>query len=367
MRASLQGQDGDIVAGNLVLSRVHLVHGGYDENVPVWHSRERMTLIKTWHSIADVEMTEVPDKPHFWDLVFKDESVSSAIEDLITSPYANLNTRNSPFTLTVAWPLESGSMRGWRIREAIIPGRLSRIRVNGNSIRTTNVHVFSLELSKSGLTADEFIMLDHKQIKIPRQSDVWFHHTNDNAWEITKPIVPYSSGPLSRILTTARPITLVIPVEHAEYYEAIALRIAHNLYTYLKLDCIILRDFEVEGSVLEGRSVVVIGGSHNQYGMAVRSGPLRVSFDGSISVGGEKYSGVGIGALSLHKSHLYMDASDFSGYERILRMFPLRTGVPGPEWMIIGPDCDAKGYGGVLAAGFWDRNGGLSEIMSYFA
>ncbi|CAE7103362.1 unnamed protein product [Rhizoctonia solani] len=55
MRASLQGQDGDIVAGNLALSRVRLVHGGDDENVPVWHSRERMALIKTWNPNADVK------------------------------------------------------------------------------------------------------------------------------------------------------------------------------------------------------------------------------------------------------------------------------------------------------------------------
>ncbi|QRW22586.1 alpha/beta hydrolase family protein [Rhizoctonia solani] len=72
LRASLQGQDGDIIAGNLALSRVHLVHGGSDENVPVWHSRERMALIKMWNPDADVNMTEIPGKPHFWDTVFKE-------------------------------------------------------------------------------------------------------------------------------------------------------------------------------------------------------------------------------------------------------------------------------------------------------
>jgi hypothetical protein len=73
IRASLQGQDGDVIAGNLALSRgkqnpvtirvasligvrlVHLVHGGGDENVPVWHSRERMALIKNWNPNADVK------------------------------------------------------------------------------------------------------------------------------------------------------------------------------------------------------------------------------------------------------------------------------------------------------------------------
>jgi hypothetical protein len=49
-----------------------------------------------------------------------------------------------------------------------------------------------------------------------------------------------------------------------------------------------------------------------------------------------------------------MDALDLGGYERILRAFPLRTGVPGPEWMIIGPESDTRGFGGVVAAG-WVR------------
>ena len=101
-------------------------------------------------------------------------------------------------------------------------------------------------------------------------------------------------------MTSAKPITLVIPVEHAEYYETIALRIAHNLYTYLRLDCNILRDSEVDGS-LEGQSVVVIGGHHNKYGMAIRSSPLQVSLDGLILIAGEKYSGAGIGSLSIYK------------------------------------------------------------------
>ncbi|KAG8700358.1 hypothetical protein FRC11_013010, partial [Ceratobasidium sp. 423] len=105
MRASLQGQDGDLVAGNLALSRVH---GGNDENVPVWHSRERMALIKNWNPDADVNMTEVLGKPHFWDTVFKHEPVSSVIKDLVASPHASLNAIKTAFTLTAAWPTESG-------------------------------------------------------------------------------------------------------------------------------------------------------------------------------------------------------------------------------------------------------------------
>ncbi|KAF8668028.1 Prolyl oligopeptidase family [Rhizoctonia solani] len=351
LRASLQGQDGDMIAGNLALSRVHLVHGGSDENVPVWHSRERMALIKMWNPDADVNMTEIPGKPHFWDTVFKEEPVSSAIQDLVSSPYAASNTIETDFTLTVAWPSESGSMRGWRIRKAKVPGRLSRIHVSGSSIQTTNVHTFSVELSKSQLKDGDVIEVDSQRIKVPRQSSFWLSYEKDNQWEIVHTAKSYHSGSLSSALTSAMPIALVIPAREGDYYQTIALRIAHSLYTYLKLDCTILRDSELQGRVLEGRSVVVIGGHHNKYGMAVRSSPLRILPDGSIVIGQKRYNINGVGALSFHKDHVYMDALDLSGYERILRAFPLRTGVPGPEWMIIGPESNTKGFGGILATG----------------
>ncbi|QRW22579.1 alpha/beta hydrolase family protein [Rhizoctonia solani] len=351
LRASLQGQDGDIIAGNLALSRVHLVHGGSDENVPVWHSRERMALIKMWNPDADVNMTEIPGKPHFWDTVFKEKPVSNAIQDLVSSPYAASNTIETDFTLTVAWPSESGSMRGWRIRKAKVPGRLSRIHVSGSSIQTTNVHTFSVELSKSQLKDGDVIEVDSQRIKVPRQSSFWLSYEKDNQWEIVHTAKSYHYGSLSSALTSAMPIALVIPAREGDYYQTIALRIAHSLYTYLKLDCTILRDSELQGRVLEGRSVVVIGGHHNKYGMAVRSSPLRILPDGSIVIGQKRYNINGVGALSFHKDHVYMDALDLSGYERILRAFPLRTGVPGPEWMIIGPESNTKGFGGILATG----------------
>lgn len=44
----------DISYARTHYSLVRLVHGGDDENVPVWHSRERMALVKTWDANADV-------------------------------------------------------------------------------------------------------------------------------------------------------------------------------------------------------------------------------------------------------------------------------------------------------------------------
>lgn len=67
-------------------------------------------------------ITEVPGKPHFWDAVFREEPVASIIEELVASPRADISSE-SRYTFTIIWPSESGSMRGWQVRELGVPGR----------------------------------------------------------------------------------------------------------------------------------------------------------------------------------------------------------------------------------------------------
>jgi pimeloyl-ACP methyl ester carboxylesterase len=55
LEASLAGGNNDIFLSNLVRSKVRLVHGGLDENVPVWNSRETLSIVKSWDVKADVE------------------------------------------------------------------------------------------------------------------------------------------------------------------------------------------------------------------------------------------------------------------------------------------------------------------------
>lgn len=48
---------------------------------------------------------------------------------------------------------------------------------------------------------------------------------------------------------------------------------------------------------------------------------------------------------------LFIHGTDSAGYERAMRAFPLRTGVPNPEWIVLGPQVDTLSIGGVLGAG----------------
>ena len=66
----------------------------------------------------------------------------------------------------------------------------------------------------------------------------------------------------------------------------------------------------------------------------------------------------GIGAIFLHKhpTHsdavtLFLRADDEIGMENALRLFPIRTGVFGPDWMVISPETATLGVAGVTGAG----------------
>ncbi|KAG8703698.1 hypothetical protein FRC09_004002 [Ceratobasidium sp. 395] len=257
-------------------------------------------------------------------------------------------------------------MGGWRVRELTVPGRLARIRVDGTQVFTRNVHGLSVNTSKAKLE-HSWITIDNQRVELPDISTVWLRRGVQSKWEVVEPFSSYPSGPLSRILTSPTAISIIIPSTPNAYYRSLALRLAHNLYVYLKLDCVILNDKEALANHPLAGSVVVIGGYPNKYGLHVRSSALQALPDGTISISDAVYGRPGTAALSLSKDHLYMDAVDEAGYERAVQAFPLRTGVPGPEWMILGEECNEKGYGGVYAAGFWNREGLFSEVMSYFS
>ena len=42
---------------------------------------------------------------------------------------------------------------------------------------------------------------------------------------------------------------------------------------------------------------------------------------------------------------------DNSGIERAARLFPIRTGVAVPDWLLVGTEADDVGAGGVMGAG----------------
>jgi hypothetical protein len=48
---------------------------------------------------------------------------------------------------------------------------------------------------------------------------------------------------------------------------------------------------------------------------------------------------------------VFVQSTDHSGLEKALRLFPIRTGITIPDWIIVGPQADEIGAAGVLGAG----------------
>jgi hypothetical protein len=161
---------------------------------------------------------------------------------------------------------------------------------------------------------------------------------------------------------------------------SLALRIAHTLHIYHRLDSTII----AEDALAESRSaswdsgnIVIIGRPSSKFVthlLRQREGPVRI-VDSVVHVLHRKFNRPGQGiALSCsyisaeqggftgimftypHPSRketliLIMLYCDFPGLERVARLFPFRTGVAAPDWVVIGERSDMFGAAGVDAAG----------------
>ncbi|KAG6833482.1 hypothetical protein H0H87_006054 [Tephrocybe sp. NHM501043] len=120
LESSLTPDDNDLYLSNLVDIPILAVHGGSDTNVPPWHSREYVSILKTLGS-KNVSLREVPNEGHWFSSVFDNEEVQSFLEAVLTTP-RSLDLAKE-FTLTVTDPAASGSLHGWRIESLVFPGR----------------------------------------------------------------------------------------------------------------------------------------------------------------------------------------------------------------------------------------------------
>lgn len=155
-----------------------------------------------------------------------------------------------------------------------------------------------------------------------------------------------------------------------------ALRLAHDLDTFHKLDVEILADTEVsrllEGGSLGPSNIIIfdgpkktslgrrlLGGSgHPPLPTRVYRSEVKSNSNPLVLKGVDlKLRGrTGVIFLYKHPTHpdaisLFLSADDEAGMENILRLFPIRTGVFGPDWMVIGPDAAMLGAAGVTGAG----------------
>jgi len=165
----------------------------------------------------------------------------------------------------------------------------------------------------------------------------------------------------------------------------------HVLDVYHKLDAEIITD-EVATALFPAHAIqsvkmtdstgplgnlIVVGGSENAFGkslLAQNRTEFRLASEDVWGIRRRVFREKGLGLLFTHPHPtnprgltLFLAGTDEEGLERAWRLFPYRTGVPVPDWIVIGRDADWQSAGGVLGAGVWDNEWKWNEAMSWLS
>ncbi|TFY55536.1 hypothetical protein EVJ58_g8182 [Rhodofomes roseus] len=388
LETALTPDDNDLFLSNLAHTPILAIHGGDDENVPTWHSRAYISTLKTWNPNASVALREDPGELHWYTGMFDNPDVREYMRTILESDTGLATTSvltETPdsFTLTVSIPAESGSLHGWRVHQLLVPGRLGRltVRVTGASIdvRTGNIAAFSIRhvvrYAASTLIVDGTVLpsgnLQDDLVYFSYQDGIW-RPTDDNS---PPALQPY--GRLATILTSTAPLTIVYEPNSPSLLSA-ALRLAAALNGYHKLDAEIISDEEATrrlhaNSLGIGNVVVLTTGTGEFTHSLLSKRRTAFSLEGdSLRLKGKPLSGQSA-ALFLHPhpsapdaSILFIHALEESALERGLRLFPVRTGVPVPDLIVITERADEMGAGGIEGAGVWGNAWSWNEGVSSF-
>lgn len=371
LETSLLPDDNDLFLSNLAHTPVLAIHGGSDDNVPPWHTREAVSVLREWNPDADVMYHEEPGQPHWWLEVLKSSCVQAFLDRVYCSSYGASKTKCRQFTLTVAVPAESGSMGGWRVHALEVPGRLGRLEVceddeGGVNVKASNISVVSLDLSKASVSR---LVINNQSIAHASADagTIWLEqdtHRNPTSWKAVDSYVHNFQQPYGRaqaILNTDGIIDIVIPSLHHSSELSAALRIIHNLRTYHLLDARIFSTHEVGGSLTCGGNMIVIGCADSLFVKdLLRCNQSDWSYEGAWVLSDKKFDNPTSGLIFLVKrtsnaanTMLFLQSSDPGGLERALRLFPIRTGVLVPDWLVVDGRVDRIGAGGAEAAGVW--------------
>lgn len=364
LHASLAPYNNDLYASNLASVPVLAVHGADDDNVPPRHGRSHAGIVAAWAGEANVKFVEVPDVGHVWDGVLRERVIIDFLTNL--PPKATVEeVRRAGFTLATANPDETGSKAGIRITELAVPGRLARLDVNAPQWKADPDG--PLDLHGSNI----------RRIEITGAGAKSLTYTN-NEWQPSPPRSTRTYGPLIRLLASAGPVSIVVN-KASELQLSLALRYAHDLRVYHRLDAVILDDntalHAVADSTLSPGSLVVLGRpEENRFAewlIAQQRIPVSFPTPSVFKLAGRLIFEKGTGVITLHPHPtspglaVLVAGNDAQGFELAARLLPLRTGVPVPDWAVVSPRCRWQAAGGLVGAGFWDADWAWSEGMSW--
>ncbi|KAF8078159.1 hypothetical protein FPV67DRAFT_1603782 [Lyophyllum atratum] len=352
LESSLTPDDNDLHLSNLVDTPVLAIHGGSDRNVPVWHSREAVSILQTQGA----------------------KNVTAFLDSLLADAPALSSRSARHFTLTVSDPSASGSLHGWKIESLLLPGRLARLHVklDGSGfarVLTSNVESFSLD---HRLCMCDTVQIGDSSISISQATagPTYFSATKSAAWQVTpldsdsaefhspesQPRKPLPPSRIQNILSSPDSIIFIVPDDRKSRGLSVALRL---------LDSEIMSESKAQVLLETGRSplgnLVYVGDASSpfvQNVLATKKTPFEVK-GSTLELNGQALDDLDTASMFLHphpaggadSNMLFLLANSHSSLERLARLFPIRTGVTVPSWVVTGPLTDSIGAAGIRGAG----------------
>ncbi|WRT66336.1 uncharacterized protein IL334_003291 [Kwoniella shivajii] len=378
LTSSLTPYNNDLYLSNLVDIPILVIHGSEDDNVPPRHSQAYVNTISSWsgeQNSSNVKLKEIPKQGHWWSDILRSMEIIDFIKSLPERKSWD-EQRQKGFTLTTANPQESGGRAGIKIIELDTPGRIARLDVNARQWKDCNPSK-PLDLRGTNIKRIELTTEPNQSSEILIKGKHTHHQWSKQ--HSSYPIDPVRAyGPMIRFLSTAGLITIISP--DLPRHLSIAKRIAHDLFVYQSLDSEVVTDQDAllrlaNGTIGRGNILMIGRPEENLFvDWTIIQNKIPISFPtkGVMLIDDKVIYDRGAGIITLHPHptapkglSVLIAGNDDLGLELAARLFPIRTGVPIPDWAIVGPQARWKGSGGFIGAGFWDGQWRWNDAMSW--
>jgi predicted esterase len=352
---------------------IFLQHGTADDNVPPYHSRRLGQLLQE-HVIA-ANYSEQKGKGHWWD----GAQVTQELRDFYSAHIADPQPVDKPsdFSLVVASPSNTGSKRGLRVDQSMMPGQLSKVRVTTveGEVQLQTSNVLEISLPDSWIKNYTLLIDGHKvhladgvvgRFVLTRKPDgTWYHQDGPEKSVFDLSNRRLGNGLLA-ILKTPDRIGIQLTTENAR---PIAISIAQSLYQYFAAD-VVFSDltggfYERTGDVITvGIGEDIDPGIMADYPIKVATSEIVIrDYDGTEHRYGSLEE---IGAIFLRPYkedllQLVVWGSNAGGLAMARRLVPTISGAGQPDFVILARESRVNGIDGALAMGFFDSRWNLTK------
>eukprot|EP00027_Filamoeba_sp_ATCC50430_P017008 CAMPEP_0168576048 /NCGR_PEP_ID=MMETSP0413-20121227/20026_1 /TAXON_ID=136452 /ORGANISM="Filamoeba nolandi, Strain NC-AS-23-1" /LENGTH=644 /DNA_ID=CAMNT_0008609671 /DNA_START=1 /DNA_END=1933 /DNA_ORIENTATION=- len=355
--------------------------GSDDDNVPPYLMRRMARLVDELTGNPDyVTVSEVPNEGHWWDGVVDD---SIMLDSHVNTPRPALPT---DFVVVTTNPASSEGRGGIRILQMTSDYRESQIYVNREThhwrLATHNVRRFGfysysgLDYPQNGITVDG-TTFSGKPGLLPDshfcRTDMSWKICTGNIWEDTERS-PSSYGPLEQILNNQ--LLFVVGTRGTEQDTAqftnAALKLANELQYQIRAYVTIVEDVKVGAGALSMANLVLFGGpTTNAVSETLASQwkvPVTFHEDRSFSLHLRRFADPATGILFLAPSGqnrlmAVLEGTDAKGFDKAVSLFPTKSGLSLPDYVVAGPSWGWAGDGGLLAGGFWDYSWAFNDRL----